>query len=205
VKNSAAARDFSPLQRATILADSARLVPGVERTGCAFVHASCHIFFLLGVMAVKTKWFLAIVFPLVMVLAVPAFVWAEGWSMPNLNPFSSSKSKKDTSWKWPGQQPAGKSSFASQRSPQPTTWQKLSQGTANTWNKTSATINPWHKETTAPTRNTATRRPSNLPGKQPPPTTWYNPTTWFGEKKPERGSHAPGSVSEFLNQPRVPY
>ena len=155
-------------------------------------------------MAVKTHWFLAIVFPLVCLLLLPTFATAEGWSLPGWGKSKSSKS----SWSWPGtSNKNAQSKFASKRS-QPSTWDKVSKGTANSWDKTTSAINPWKKETKTPARPTGARRPANLPGKAEPKTTWYNPSTWFGsDEKPQKSKsyEPPGSVNEFLSQPRVPY
>jgi hypothetical protein len=156
---------------------------------------------------VLTKRLVAILFPLIALLIVPAWASAEGWSMPNLNPWSKKKSKgmSDNDWAFTGQKP--KTKFGQK---QPSTWDKVSSGTAKTWDTTTDYINPWKKDK-KPVRNTGARRPVNMPPKQASKSTWYNPASWWGSEKkpapaPARTADRPAkSVSEFLNQPRVPY
>ncbi len=155
----------------------------------------------------KTIRFWALVFPLCLVLALPTLAKAEGWGWPNLNPFG----KKDAGsagsggWSLTGKRPS--TSYASVRKTEPSTWQKVSAGASNTWNKTTTALNPWKSSTSK-----AAPKPSGSRGfknsyKAPPEkskSTWYNPTTWFGsEEKPV--SKGPGSVSDFISQPRMPY
>jgi hypothetical protein len=153
---------------------------------------------------VKTARSLAVVGLMLGMLLVPALAFADGWSMPNLNPFSgksSSKSKND--WSLTGKKP--NSSFASSKSKKPSTWKKMSTGTANAWNKTTSSLNPWKPEPKkTPARPTGARRPPT--GKATPKSTWYNPTSWFSkaEDAPAEKREAE-SVAEFLSQPRVPY
>jgi hypothetical protein len=122
-----------------------------------------------------------IVLPLVALLVAPSFAAAEGWGLPNLNPWA--------------KKPAQKSAFASARK-EPSTWQKMSKGTASTWKKTTAALTPWKKSTPPPARPTGVRSPA---AKQASKTTWYNPVTWF---KDDKGSRAPSTPGEFLTQPR---
>jgi hypothetical protein len=158
--------------------------------------ASISSFHHFGVMAVKNQRFLAFVFPLVCVLLLPAFVSAEGW---NLNPWAKKKPAATNSNMFPSQH----KTFQSKK--EPSTWQKVSSGTAGAWDKTTSTLNPWKKEKKTPARVTGVRRPVTAPKESK--STWYNPTSWFQkEQKPAFSAQKqPASVNEFLNQPRVPY
>lgn len=152
----------------------------------------------------KTNRVLAIVFPVVLVMAVPALAWADDWKW---NPFAKSKSSSswsddDNGWSLWGKKP-GPTFGATQQ--KPSTWKKISSGTASAWNKTTAALTPWKKESKTQAKITGSRgiRATNIPQPQKK-TTWYNPTTWFaGDAKAD--NKPAGSVSEFLNQPRVPY
>lgn len=151
----------------------------------------------------KNARLLAWLCPVLCVFLVPTFVFAEGWGMPNLNPFASKSKSSSNSWF-----PSGKktnSSFASRTTKQPSTWQKMSKSTANAWNKTTSAMNPWKEEKKVSTKITGARRPASAP-KTASKSTWYNPTSWFAkEEQAPVGNRPAESVSEFLNQPRVPY
>jgi hypothetical protein len=144
---------------------------------------------------VKTARLVSIVATLLL-LGTPTAALAEGWGLPNLNPFAA-KSKKPAS------------NFASQRKPQPSTWQKLSKGTASTWNKTTSALTPWKTETTGQPRVTGNgarmaSKPAKSKTSQASGATWYKPHTWFSsEEKP--ATRQPGSVPDFIGQPRIPY
>ena len=158
-------------------------------------------------MAVKTKRFWAIVFPLCLILVLPALAAAaDGWSWPNLNPFAKKESARasDSGFSLNGRKPS--SSYASARKTEPSTWQKVSTGTANTWKKTTSALTPWKNDSPPPPKPSGSRGyKSSIKSAPPSKTTWYNPTTWFAgeEKKPE--SKGPGSVTDFISQPRMPF
>jgi hypothetical protein len=151
---------------------------------------------------VKTSWHWSIVFPVVVILLLPAFATAEGWGW---NPFSSKKSGQsgfratdaDTDWQLARKRPQA----------QQTTWQKVSSGTSSAWKKTSSVLNPWHKEPQPAGRvtgaghfqNSAARAPAKSSG-----STWYKPTTWFSSQR-EPEPRPTSSIPGFLGQKRVPY
>ena len=156
----------------------------------------------------KTARWMAMVLPILCVLVVPTWAIAEGWGLPSWNPFAGddkpSAKATENSWK------TGKksdSSFASRRSaPEPSMWDKMSSGTSSAWKKTTTTLTPWKKKQhSTPARATGARKKATKPA---PKTTWYNPTTWMSKNDsppPASSNQKTGSVSEFLNQPRVPY
>jgi hypothetical protein len=157
-------------------------------------------------MAVKTKRVWAIVFPLCLLLILPAVTAAEGWSWPNLNPFAKKESARssDSGWSLNGRKPS--SSYASARKSEPSMWDKVSTGTANTWKKTSSALTPWKNDSPPPKPSGSRGYRSSIKSAPQSKTTWYNPTTWFGgeeKKKPE--SKGPGSVTDFISQPRMPF
>ena len=155
----------------------------------------------------KTKRFGALVFPLCLALLLPSLATAEGWSWPNLNPFGTKEASRDDSggWSLTGKKPS--TSYASVRKTEPSTWQKFSTGTSKTWNKTTTALNPWKSSSSQPAPKISGSRGfknSYKPAAEKSKSTWYNPTTWFGsEEKPV--SKGPGSVSDFISQPRMPY
>lgn len=124
----------------------------------------------------KTRYF-------VLVLALSSFIALslsaeeQGWSFPSLNPFKKSdeiaaKSKKKASakandepgfnWKfWQAKESAPKT-----RSNQPSTWQKMTNGTKNMVAKTKDTLNPW-KSTESPSKKPPTGINSFASSKKP--------------------------------------
>jgi hypothetical protein len=151
---------------------------------------------------VKTARLWAIVCLVLLIVAGPAIqasALAEGWGLPSWKANASKNKASEGNWSVSGKKPSS-SNFASSTRKQPSTWQKMTSGTSTAMKKTTSALTPWKSKPAPPTRMTGAR-----PAKKTAPTsTWYNPTTWFAEEtKP--ASKPAGSVSEFLNQPRVPY
>lgn len=152
----------------------------------------------------KTARWLATVSPLLFLLVAPTWAGAEGWGLPSWNLLKSDSSKSSNS-SLSGRK--SNSSYASQRTTEPSMWSKMSAGTSSAWKKTTTTLTPWKKEKPAPARPTGIRRHAPKPE---PKSTWYNPATWFPKDESAKAGPAATerpaeSVSEFLNQPRVPY
>ena len=133
---------------------------------------------------------------LVLVLATAVSAQAEGWGMPNLNPFSSGTKKtpsyrvndgKSGSWLPSWGRPAPRSG--------PTTWQKVKAAPGSMMNKTKETLaplNPW--------KATPKKTGSFMGTKKKDETTGIWPTWMTVEEKQEAGG--PVSVSDWLNAPK---
>lgn len=171
----------------------------------------------------KTKWFLAVVFPVVLASCLPNALAGEGW-LPNLNPFSSGSSEAKTSpygskpaassvsddessWRLTDPQP-GKSSSGRRAASEPSTWSKFSAGTSKTVRKTTSYLTPWKQQAKAPPPKPSGSRgirtsAKNASQQTSSGSTWYNPATWFaGETQPAKKID---SVPGFLGQARPDY
>lgn len=152
----------------------------------------------------KTARWLAVVFPVLCVLVLPNFADAEGWGLPSWNPFGrDDKPTKASESSW--RTGKSESSFASSKSSEPSAWSKVTRSTSSAWNKTTSTLTPWKKPKKTVARPTGVRKPKSTSTAKK--TSWYNPTTWFAAEPaaPPSEPGKVGSVSEFLNQKRVPY
>lgn len=159
----------------------------------------------------KTARWLAIVLPLLCVLVVPAWAEAEGWGLPSWNPFGgeekTSSKASESSWRT-GKKTDSSFASSSRSSHEPSMWSKMGSGTSSAWKKTTSTLTPWKKEKKTPARVTGSRNSrAAAASSKKQGSSWYNPNSWFSSKDtpPAQSERKAGSVSEFLNQPRVPY
>ena len=145
---------------------------------------------------------------LALVAFVPGLASGEqsGWKMPNLNPFSGSgsgskRSKAPTSgWKvpslWQPTKSPAKSRVAKQ---QPSTWNRMTNGTQQFFSKTADTLTPWDnkKPSSAPTITGSNSIFTHNKPKEKE-SSGVAPASWWGSEK----SEAPKTVNDFLSQPR---
>jgi hypothetical protein len=136
-----------------------------------------------------------------------------GWKMPNLNPFSGGGNAPTSSragqpptsgWKMPklwSQSPAQPKKRTNHPANQPTTWNRMTNGTQNLVSKTADALNPWDKkQPAAPPKLTGsssifTNKSTTKPVKKDDS---VKPASWWGSDKKE----APKTVNGFLSQPR---
>ncbi len=124
---------------------------------------------------------------------LPAITLAEGWKMPNLNPFARKDShpanvrladeEKDAWWKPKLPSLAGRS----RSNKHPSTWSRMSRGTKSAWAKTTDALNPFDDEDDNPKPvtgyNTAFTRPSTRKETAKKSSWW--PWTAAEPKRPE--------------------
>lgn len=139
---------------------------------------------------------------LAFVLSVPARA-AEGWKMPNLNPFSKKEAKPKprtrisdepkSTWKMP--KPSMPKPFAAKstkKSKQPSTWQKMNNGTKNFFAKAKDTLNPFDDDD-KPRENARTAsKPAKAKG-----------SSWMG--KGQESEQTPMTPNDWLNMSRPSY
>jgi hypothetical protein len=139
-----------------------------------------------------------VVFLATLSLAIPAAL-AEGWKMPNLNPFkkaSASPNRAKASFtdngksgglpklampRWPSQ---------SKRSRGPSTMQKLNKNTKEFFGKTKNVLMPWSTSSKKPASSRTAKKKSFL-------------TSWIPKPKPKK--EPPKTVTDFLGQERPGY
>ena len=148
---------------------------------------------------------------LVWIAAAPAIGADNSWKMPNLNPFSgtgkstrSAASNAPTSgWKMPKLWPSTSGTAARPKpkaSNQPSTWNKMTNGTQQLFSKTADAVNPWDNKKPAPppkltgsnsifTQSTAKEKKSE----------GVAPASWWGGEKTDS---QPKTVNDFLSRPR---
>jgi hypothetical protein len=160
----------------------------------------------------KSLWI--IVGAILVSAALPLAAWAEesGWKMPNLNPFGSSgpsatssrASQPPTSgWKMPKLLPSTTATARPKRKAnQPTTWNRMTNGTQSFFSKTADVLTPWDNKKPAPPQkvtgsNTAFTR-NNPAKKDPKSSSSVAPASWWSGEK----SDQPKTVNGFLSQPR---
>jgi len=133
-----------------------------------------------------------------------------GWKIPNLNPFSTSGQAPTSSragqpptsgWKTPKLLPQT-SAQPKRRANQPTTWNRVTNGTQNIFSKTADALNPWDKKQPAPPpkltgsnsifTNKSTTKPAHKDSA-------VKPTSWWSSDKKDQ---APETVNGFLSRPR---
>jgi hypothetical protein len=144
--------------------------------------------------------------------AICAGVFADegGWKMPNLNPLSagghaptsSSAGRPPTSgWKMPklwSQSPA----HPKKRANQPTSWNRVTNGTQSFFSKTADAINPWDKkQPAAPPKLTGSNSifTNKSTTKASHKDDAVKPASWWGSDKK---SEPPKTVNDFLSKPR---
>ncbi len=130
-------------------------------------------------------------------LVTSSVLASDGWSVSKLVPFQKSSSSSgaratvsDTNSSWLhlptwGQKPASKS-----QSREPSTLDKLSQGTKKTWDKTVDLLTPWDNQ---PKKSSA--KSSKKSSKK---SSWYS--SWIPQKKSKPKEAR--TVKDFLGQPR---
>jgi hypothetical protein len=148
---------------------------------------------------------IALLGPLVAASAVHA---AEGWKMPNMNPFAK-KSSPPTSarvsdsgggWKMPKLWPSSGKPAARKG---PSTWQKMTSGTKSMMSKTADVLNPFDDENDNPPpveitgSNTYFSQAANRKQAEKKSSTFL-PSWWSGEEEEQK----PKTVSDFLALPR---
>ena len=142
---------------------------------------------------------------LMLTLTAGAFA-ADGWSMPNLNPFAKkypgpAKARaSDSGWKMPSLWP--KSNTAA-RSPAagPSTWQKMTNSTKSAMSKTADFLNPFDDandlKATDPSPTGYNKQITQSPDKKQ--TDAKQASWWGGEaEQPKRAQ----TVNDFLSQPK---
>lgn len=141
---------------------------------------------------------------------------AEGWQMPNLNPFakkagpptSARVSDAGDGWKMPSFAPkAKKKSTMAGKRPQPTTWQKMTTGSKKFWSQTADTLNPFNdaKDNRPMPSVTGTNSYFSQASSRKSNTQKSNtflPSFWSSEKESPKRSN---DVNNFLSQPRPGY
>jgi hypothetical protein len=159
------------------------------------------------------KWFTKLCAAAILSLLLPGIAAAE-WKMPNLNPFSTSKTpprsavgnQGDSGWGWwPGNQqqkstslwptrPQGNPSIWPQNSQ--STWTRMTNGTKQAFAKTADFLNPFDDANDRPSYNpTGSQGIKSSSPKTADKTPWYAP---FPNPEPER----PKTVTDFLKQTR---
>ena len=155
------------------------------------------------------KIMLLIAHAIIAVALLPALACAEGWQMPNLNPFQrknshpahlrSETSASKNSW-WKPKLPARTASHSNATTAQPSTWTKMTRGTKSAWAKTSDALNPFDDANDKPKPitgyNTAFTRPSTRKTAEKKSSWWPS----WGEEKPQR----PRTVQDWMAQ-EMPY
>jgi hypothetical protein len=154
----------------------------------------------------------SLIFIAVAALCVRVAADDRSWTMPKLNPFSgtaaaptSSAGQPPTSgWKMPklwSQSPAQSKKRTTRTANQPTTWNRMTNGTQNLMSKTADALNPWDKKQPAPppkvtgSNSIFTNKSSTKPAKRDES---VKPASWWSSDKKD----APKTVNGFLSQPR---
>ncbi|HZL89747.1 MAG TPA: hypothetical protein VFB96_15385 [Pirellulaceae bacterium] len=139
---------------------------------------------------------------------------AEGWKMPNLNPFKKKDShpahlrvtddaSKNSSW-WKPKLPSKTSATERKTTStpaKPSTWTKVTSGSRNAWTKTKDALNPFDDEKDKPNSVTGYHSPISQASTRKKPeskSSWW--PSWGSE--PEK---KPKTVQDFLGQPRPDY
>lgn len=144
----------------------------------------------------------------------PPFAAAEGFTLPNLNPFAAKKAPTRVTVT---DEPEKKSFLPSlpsinllpkQKPGQPSTWQKMNKGTKDFFSKTVDVLTPWDNEPAKPANSNLTgsrRTYSGSPSqaKKSEPKKSYFPSL-FSPKTEKKEIH---TANDWLAQPRpsVPY
>ena len=144
---------------------------------------------------------------------------AEGWEMPNLNPFAkrtgpptSTRISDEDSSSWVPSMPklpSLPSMSGSRKSNKPSTWQKMSSSTKGFFSKTADVLNPFDDQEDAVAEPSITgsnsyfSQASARRGRTKKKSGGMSllPTWPFGEEKPEE----PETVNSFLARPRPGY
>jgi hypothetical protein len=144
---------------------------------------------------VKPRRMIYVVFLATLTLAIPA-AFAEGWKMPNLNPFKKASASPDRAKAsfsdnaksgglpkfamptWPSQ---------SKKSQGPSTMQKLNKNTKEFFGKTKNVLMPWSTSSQKPTDSRKAKKKSFF-------------SSWI--PKPKREKEPPKTVTDFLGQER---
>jgi hypothetical protein len=134
---------------------------------------------------------------------------AEGWSLPNLNPFAKKKSGPYTTrtsdrsgWKLPSLWPKAKRTTTSG----PSTWQKMTTSTKTAAAKTADFLNPFDDANDAqpapsPTGYGSPFSTASAPKQSEGSGSMVPQWLWGGGAK-EEGPKRPKTVNEFLSQPK---
>lgn len=147
---------------------------------------------------------------LIVTFVAAGSVQAAGWGLPNLNPFAKKQAspyatKPSNAWALPSIWPSSNTSARSNSGP--STWQRMTSGTAAAMSKTASYLNPFGSSTT--TTTAASPSPSGygspFSGKpvkasatdsESPGASWL-----WGGSEPQKESR-PRTVNEFLSQPK---
>jgi hypothetical protein len=133
---------------------------------------------------------------------------ADGWKMPNLNPFAK-KSSPPTSARvsdsgglqMPNLWPSSRKTTTARKGP--STWQKVSSGTKSVMTKTADFLNPFNdaEDNPEPTQITGSNsyfsQVANQKQAEKKPSTFL-PQWWSGDEEEQK----PKTVTDFLAQPR---
>jgi hypothetical protein len=121
-------------------------------------------------------------------LALAAPASAEGWKLPNLNPFSKTSSKGT-------QTTRARPAVSPSRAAEPSFLEKVNTGTKEFFTKTGDFLMPWKKSDKKPSasRTTTAARPAGKKSIFP----------WAGDKKETEPE--PQSLTDWLAQPKEKY
>jgi hypothetical protein len=153
------------------------------------------------------KTFVFALAPFCLLVLVTTTVAADGWKMPNLNPFAkksatptSARVSDSSGWSMPKLWPSSKKTTTVKRGP--STWQKVSSGTKSMMNKTADFLNPFDDAEDNPEpqitgSNSYFSQVANRKQEEKKPSTFL-PSWWSGEEEEQK----PRTVQDFLRQER---
>ncbi len=135
---------------------------------------------------------------------VSPIVADEGWSMSSLNPFKkkapaservrgsySDEPAKPSTPSWPSlPRPTSNKSYAAKKKPEPSTLDKMSQGTKSFFGKSKDVLMPWTK---------SPKKPVSSNVRKPPKKSYFSLSSWFPQKKKPKESK---TINDFLSQDR---